>query len=139
MLSLHCVVPCWQVDMFKAIRASATPQVMLDSSRAIFTGPVTRLVLTTPEPVPGGDKALLAALARPATIKDDRLAAVKADFDQLPKIGDPGPLVSQTAIPGLRAERIEFANGVTALISNNQGEPGTDIGRAHGITPVTNA
>lgn len=116
--------PQGQVDMFKAIRASATPQVMLDISRAIFTGPVTRLVLTTPGPVPGGEEALLAALARPATIKDDRLAAVKADFGQLPKIGAPGTIVSQAAIPGLRAERIEFANGVTALISNNQVEPG---------------
>src|SRR3546814_4779920 len=71
------------------------------------------LVLTTPKPIPGGDGALLAALARPATIQDDRLAAVDADFSQLPKFGAPGTIVSQTALPGLRAERIEFANGVT--------------------------
>src|SRR3546814_5992106 len=108
--------------MFKAILASATPKVMLKTSRAIFTGPVTRLVLTTPKPVPGGDSALLAALARPAAIQDDRLAAGDADFSQLPKIGTPGAIVSQTALPGLRAERLEFANGVTALVSNNQVE-----------------
>src|SRR3546814_1904187 len=76
------------------------------------------LVLTTPKPIPGGDGALLATLARPATIQDDRLAAVDADFSQLPKFGAPGTIVSQTALPGLRAERIEFANGVTALVSN---------------------
>ncbi len=116
--------PQGQVDMFKAIRASATPQVMLDVSRAIFTGPVTRLVLTTPKPVPGGDDALLAALARPATIKDDRLQAVKADFGQLPSLGTPGTIVAQAAVPGLRAQRIEFANGVTALVSDNRVEPG---------------
>jgi len=116
--------PQGQVDMFKAIRASATPEVMLKISRAIFSGPVTRLVLTTPKPIPGGDGALLAALARPATIKDDRLTAVDADFSQLPKIGAPGTIVSQTTLPGLRAERLEFANGVTALVSNNKVEPG---------------
>jgi zinc protease len=116
--------PQAQVDMFKAIRASATPQVMLDISRAIFTGPVTRLVLTTPTPVAGGEGALLAALARPATIKDERLAVAKADFSQLPAIGTPGTIASTTMIGGLRAERIEFANGVTALVSNNRVEPG---------------
>src|SRR3546814_10942867 len=56
------------------------------------------LVLTTPKPIPGGDGALLAALARPATIQDDRLAAVDADFSQLPKFGAPGTIVSQTAL-----------------------------------------
>src|SRR3546814_16202907 len=35
-----------------------------------------------------------------------------------------GTIVSQTALPGLRAERSEFANGVTALVSNNTVEPG---------------
>src|SRR3546814_15911980 len=45
--------PQGQVDMFKAIRASATPKVMLKTSRAIFTGPVTRLVLTRKSVVQG--------------------------------------------------------------------------------------
>lgn len=116
--------PQGQVDMFKAIRASATPQVMLDISRAIFAAPVTRVVLTTPTPVEGGDGALLAALAAPAKARDDRLAATKVDFSQLPAIGAPGTITSSTLVPGLRAERIEFANGVTALVSNNRVEPG---------------
>ncbi|SKB83547.1 M16 family metallopeptidase [Sphingopyxis flava] len=125
-VDIHEVVtsPQAQVDMFKAIRASATPEVMLNISRAIFTGPATRLVLTTPTPIEGGEGALLAALARPATIKDERLAAIKADFSQLPPLGAPGTIASSTMIAGLRAERIEFANGVTALVSNNPVEPG---------------
>ncbi|WP_374525529.1 M16 family metallopeptidase [Sphingopyxis sp.] len=116
--------PQGQVDMFKAIRASATPQAMLDISKAIFAAPVTRVVLTTPTPIPGNDGALVAALAAPATIRDDRLTDAAVDFRQLPAIGKPGTIVSTAPIPGLRAERIEFANGVTALISNNQVEPG---------------
>ncbi|MGV7119945.1 M16 family metallopeptidase [Sphingopyxis sp. 550A] len=116
--------PQGQVDMFKAIRASATPQVMLGISKAIFSAPVTRVVLTTPAAIPGGDAALIAALAAPPKIQGDRLAAANVDFKQLPPIGKPGSIVSTEPVPGLRAERIAFANGVTALVSNNQVEPG---------------
>ena len=115
--------PQGQVDMFKAIRASATPQVMLDISKAIFAAPVTRVVLTTPTTA-GGNAAVLAALKAPVTARDDRLAAVKADFKELPAFGPPGTITSTNPILGLRAERIEFANGVTALVSNNKVEPG---------------
>lgn len=116
--------PQGQVDMFAAIRASATPAVMHEISRAVFGAPVTRVVLTTPTPVAGGDATLLAALKAPARTRDDRLAATDADFSQLPAIGPAGTVTSSTQIPGLRAERIEFANGVTALVSNNRIEPG---------------
>ncbi|HET6526402.1 M16 family metallopeptidase [Sphingopyxis sp.] len=115
--------PQGQVDMFKAIRASATPQVMLDISKAIFAAPVTRVVLTTPTSA-GGNAAVLAALKAPVTARDDRLAAVDADFKQLPALGPAGTITSTSPILGLRAERIEFANGVTALVSNNKVEPG---------------
>lgn len=124
-VDIHEVVasPQGQVDMFKAIRASATPQAMLEISKAIFAAPVTRAVLTTPIPA-GGNAAVLAALNAPVTARDDRLAAVEADFSQLPAFGKPGTIASSTPLLGLRAERIEFANGVTALVSNNKIEPG---------------
>lgn len=115
--------PQGQVDMFKAIRASATPKVMLEISKAIFAAPVTRVVLTTPTAA-GGDAAVLAALKAPVTARDDRLATVKADFKQLPAFGPAGAITSTSSLLGLRAERLEFANGVTALVSNNKVEPG---------------
>ena len=124
-VDIHEVVtsPQGQVDMFKAIRAAATPQTMLDISKAIFAAPVTRVVLTTPTAA-GGNAAVLAALKAPVTARDDRLAAVQADFKQLPAFGPPGTIISTNSLLGLRAERIEFANGVTALVSNNKVEPG---------------
>ena len=125
-VDIHEVVtsPQGQVDMFAAIRKSATPKVMLDVSKAIFTAPVTRVVLTSPTAVDGGDAALLAALAKPATARDDRLITTKARFAQLPAIGKPGTILSSAPLGGLRAERIELSNGVTALVSNNKVEPG---------------
>lgn len=116
--------PQGQVDMFAAIRTSATPQVMLDISKAIFSAPVTRAVLTTPAPIEGGEPALLAALNAPAVIRDDRLMAADVDFKQLPPLGPPSAIVDTAPISGFRAERIAFANGVTALVSNNMVEPG---------------
>ena len=83
---------------------------------------MTRVALTTP--CRWGNAAVLAALNAPVTARDDRLAAVQADFNQLPAFGTPGPIVSASPLPGLRAERIEFANGVTALVSDNKLEPG---------------
>ncbi|RYD44056.1 MAG: insulinase family protein [Sphingomonadales bacterium] len=115
--------PQGQVDMFKSIRASATPKVMLEISRAIFAAPVTRVVLTTPAAA-GGDATVLAALKAPVTARDDRLATVKADFKQLPAFGPAGAITATSGLLGLRAERLEFANGVTALVSNNKVEPG---------------
>lgn len=124
-VDIHEVVtsPQGQVDMFKAIRAFATPQVMLETSKAIFAAPVTRAVLTTPTAA-GGDAAVRAALKAPVTARDDRLVSVQADFKQLPAFGTPGTITSTDSLLGLRAERIEFANGVTALVSNNKIEPG---------------
>ncbi|MBL8651501.1 MAG: insulinase family protein [Sphingopyxis sp.] len=116
--------PQGQVDMFAAIRASATPEVMLEISKAIFTAPVTRITLTTPNPIEGGQAALLAALQAPVTSRDDRLAAADVNFAQLPAVGTPTPVVTAAPLGGLRAERLEFANGVTALIANNDVEPG---------------
>ncbi len=124
-VDIHEVVtsPQGQVDMFKAIRAAATPKAMLDISKAIFAAPVTRVVLTTPTAA-GGNAAVLAALKAPVTARDDRLATVQADFKQLPAFGTPGAITATDSLLGLRAERIEFANGVTALVSNNKVEPG---------------
>lgn len=116
--------PQGQVDMFAAIRASATPKVMLDISKAIFSGPATRVVLTTPTPIEGGTPALLAALKAPVTARDDRLAASDVNFKQLPPLGTPTPIVRSERLLGLRAERIELGNGVTALVSDNRVEPG---------------
>src|SRR3546814_9430348 len=109
--------------MFKAIRASATPQVMLEISKVIFAAPVTRDVLTTPTSA-GGNAAVLAALKAPVPARDDRLTAVKADFKELPAFGPPGTITSTSPILGLRAERIAFDHGVTALVPNNKVEPG---------------
>src|SRR3546814_7396554 len=60
--------PQGQVDMFKAIRASATPQVMLEISKAIFAAPVTRVVLTTPTSA-GGNAAVLRSEAHTSELQ----------------------------------------------------------------------
>ncbi|WP_081944853.1 M16 family metallopeptidase [Sphingopyxis sp. MWB1] len=116
--------PQGQVDLFRDIRLAATPEKMLEVSRAIFNAPVTRAILTTPEPLPGGEAMLRAALNAPIEIRNERLAAADVDFSQLPSPGPAGKVVEASIIAGLGAERLEFANGVTALVSDNRVEPG---------------
>lgn len=116
--------PQGQVDMFAAIRAAATPQAMLEVSKAIFSGTATRVTLISPTPVEGGEAALLAAFAAPAVARNDRLAAADVNFSQLPPLGTPSAVTADAPLPGLQAERIAFGNGVTALVSNNMVEPG---------------
>lgn len=116
--------PQGQVQMFAAIRKSATPAVLLATSRALFSGTATRFALTTPAAVDGGAAALQLALNQPiAPRRDPRLTDGRVSMAQLPKLGRAGEIKSDTELPGLRAERIEFANGVTALVSNNMVEP----------------
>lgn len=116
--------PQGQVDLFRDIRTAATPKKLLEISRAIFEAPVTRVILTSPEPIENGEALLRAALKAPAELRDDRLSAADVDFGQLPSPGPEGKLVAASHVPILGAERLEFANGVTALVSDNRVEPG---------------
>lgn len=102
-----------------------TPAAVLQHSRQLFAGTVTRAVMTTARPGEGDDAALRLALAAP--VKADgraRLAARPISFDQLPKLGAPAAPVAQTqtGLPGI--EQLEFANGVKALIWPSADEPG---------------
>lgn len=117
--------PKAQVSMFADIRKAATPDAMLAATRAMFDATVTRLVVTTPEPVAGGNAALQAALIQPVQASaDDRLAQLRVDPADLVLPAPAGTVVSEERLPFLRAERIELSNGVTALVSNNRVEPG---------------
>lgn len=116
--------PHVQVQIFQRVRQMATPEKMLEISRKAFSGTVNRLVLISPTPVEGGAAAMQAALAAPVSAKSDRLAERKVDFSELPSIGKAGSVVSIMDVQGIRAQRLELSNGVTALVSDNKIEPG---------------
>lgn len=116
--------PQAQVAIFETVRKLATPERLLETTRDLFQGRVVRLIVTSPTPVAGGNAALQAVLDKPVAAKNDRLAENSVSFDDLPDLGQPGTLVSEAPLAGIRARRLQFANGVTAIVSDNQIEPG---------------
>jgi len=115
-------------DVLRIFRESVplfTPQNVLKHTRALFAGTVIRGVYITPKTGEADNASLRAALLD--SVKPDeslRLAAKPLDFDALPKIGDPGRVVSLRPVNLLGIEQLAFANGVQALLWPVQEEPG---------------
>jgi zinc protease len=103
-----------------------TPQRLLEHTRKLFSGTVTRALMTTPKPGEVDSKALHQALADEAKADPSvRLAASKPiRFDQLPAIGKeaPEPVISRTGVVDI--EEVALDNGVKVLIWPTKDEPG---------------
>lgn len=113
------------LDVFRGMRERVTPQAILERTQALFEGEVIRGVYVTPQEGEASAEALRNALTAPVEADGSaRIAADSIDFDELPKIGAPGEVVSTGPIGVLEIERVELANGVTALLWPNDAEPG---------------
>ncbi|MXO46934.1 insulinase family protein [Erythrobacter vulgaris] len=111
--------------VFNSMKAKATPQTVLEETRELFEGEVIRATYVTPEASDVSEAALKTALLEPVDAADNaRLAAQDISFDDLPQIGTPGEVVAREPHGIGNVERIEFANGVTALLMANTHEPG---------------
>jgi len=101
------------------------PAAVLQHTRQLFAGAVTRAVMTTARPGEGDGAALKLALASP--VKADgrsRQAARPISFAQLPPIGTPAAPVAQTQTSLQGIEQVDFANGVKALVWPSADEQG---------------
>ncbi|MBA4748423.1 MAG: insulinase family protein [Sphingopyxis sp.] len=115
--------PAAQVSMFAAIRASATPEVLLDTTRKLFTGPVERLAMVTPVADSGDAAALAAALTEPVTALAAAADAKPVTMADLPALAASGSVSETGLLPGLNARRFVLSNGVVAVVSDNRVEP----------------
>ncbi len=113
------------LSVFQGMQAKITPEAILEHTRDLFQGPVTRAVYTTPAQGEANDAAVRTALLQPAQASADaRLAAKDVSFDDLPPVGAPGTVAAQTPLGILDITRVELSNGVTALLWANDAEPG---------------
>ena len=118
--------PQTALDIFESMRDKITPDQILASTKAQFDGVNTRILMSSPVPVDGGETALAAALAAPVTADAGaRITQGTLGFDALPDLGPPGLVVSTAPIPQLDMEMLKFSNGVTALLRQTPAESDT--------------
>ena len=113
------------LTVFRGMKDAITPQQILEHTRALFAGPVIRSAYVTPAAGEASAEELRAALAAPVEPDGSaRLTATTIAFDELPPIGEPGQVVQAGQIGVLGVERVDFGNGVKALLWANDAEPG---------------
>lgn len=113
------------LTVFNSMRETITPELVLDHTRALFTGDVIRASYVTPATGEASVEAIRAALSEDiAADAGARVAAQAISFDDLPAVGEPGEVVAQAPIGVLDIEQVEFANGVKAILWANDAEPG---------------
>ncbi len=113
------------LQIFNSSRPLFTPQAVLEHTRKLFKGTVTRAVYVTPKAGEAEAASLAAALAAPALADPKaRPGGKPISFAEMPAIGEPGKLVSESPTGILGIEQLEFANGVKVLLWPTTDEPG---------------
>lgn len=112
------------LDIFRRSIPLYTPQAVLQHTRKLFSGTVTRAIYVTPKEGDANALALRQALNAPiAAGAKVRASTEPVSFAKLPPIGQPG---KATAAPTglLGIEQLDFGNGVKALIWPTKDDPG---------------
>ncbi|MGB7408655.1 MAG: insulinase family protein [Pontixanthobacter sp.] len=113
------------LSVFRGMKDKVTPSEIFERTRDLFAGDVIRATYSTPvEGEATAAQLRQALLADVEANTDSRLAASAISFDELPPIGEPGTIVARGDFGLNNVERLEFANGTTALLSSNTYEPG---------------
>ena len=126
-LDIHETVasPETVLGLFQRTKPLFTPAAVLAHSRTLFTGKVIRALAIVPNAAEASDAQLAAALREPVTADgSSRLAARTVSFASLPAIGTPQPAVADAPIGLLDIERVDYANGVKAVLWPSKDEPG---------------
>jgi len=114
------------LEIFRKSAPLFTPEAVLEHTRTLFRGSVTRALFVTPKAGEGDKAALRQALLAPVQPDGSvRLAAGKPiRFDDMPAIGKLGEVTELGPLGVLGIERLDFANGVKVLLWPVQEEPG---------------
>ncbi|MDG5747099.1 insulinase family protein [Qipengyuania sp. XHP0207] len=111
--------------VFNSMREKVTPEQMLEQTRKLFDGAVIRAAYVTPQTGEASDAEIRTAMLAPVeAAADARIAAQDISFADLPAIGEPGTIERQGPLGVLDIERVDFANGVKAILWANDAEPG---------------
>ena len=113
------------LDVFRGMKHRQTPEEILERTQKLFEGDVVRSVYVTPAIGEADAEQLKLALASEVEVDGSaRLASQTISFEELPPIGEPGAIIEEGPLGILEVEKVEFDNGVSALLWANDAEPG---------------
>jgi zinc protease len=113
-------------DNFETNARAMTPARVGQAMQAMFTGSGPRMMIVSPAPIAGGETALAEGLAAArATAPAQRQTERRVTFDDLPRLGSPGRIVSRQRIEDLDVTIVRFANGTTLTFKHTEYERGS--------------
>ena len=113
-------------DSFEANARVMTPERVGQAMQAMFTGSGPRMLIVSPTPIEGGETALAEGLAAArATAPAQREAERRVTFNSLPRLGNPGRVVSQRRIEDMDVTIVRFDNGTTLTFKRTEFERGS--------------
>jgi len=116
------------LEVFRAMKDRFTPQAVFEHTKGLFTGPVIRALMVTPDAKEADAASLKQAMLAPVTASAaGHAAGPPVDFASLPAIGIPQAPVKSGAMGIFRENDVEgvaFPNGVRALLRKSDNEPG---------------
>ncbi len=113
------------VDVFDGMRNQFTPDRLLASAKATFSGVTSRILLSSPQKIDAAETRLASALSAPVKANQAaRLAQDVLGFDALPKLGKPATIVARKPYPRFEMETVTFSNGARAILYPNKAESG---------------
>jgi zinc protease len=111
-------------DVFTALKGKVTPADIVAATKKIFEGVGPRAFVSSKTPLADGQAKLAAAMALPVKTLAGGTSTKAVSFDQLPKLGAAGTIVTETSLPGLDTRVLKLSNGMTAMLSSSPAESG---------------
>jgi zinc protease len=113
-------------DNFEVNTRAMTPERIEAAMQAMFTGSGPRMMIVSPAPIAGGETALAEGLAAArATAPAQRETERRVTFNDLPRLGNPGRVVSRARIEDMDTTIVRFANGTTLTFKHTEYERGS--------------
>lgn len=113
-------------DNFEVNARAMTPERVGQAMQAMFTGSGPRMMIVSPTPIAGGETALAEGLAAArATAPAQREVERQVTFNDLPRLGNPGRVVSRQRIEDMDTTIVRFANGTTLIFKHTDYERGS--------------
>ncbi len=113
-------------DNFEENARLMTPERVGRAMQDMFTGSGPRMLIVSPTAIAGGETALAEGLAAArATAPAQREVETRVSFDDLPRLGAPGRVVSRQRIEDMDVTIVRFANGTTLTFKHTAFERGS--------------